>query len=169
MGNSPAGSTHFEVGTSPLGKERSMPTMTADQKRAQAKVGYDAFLASCPSRQLLDQISSKWVAPILAALGSDGPHPGVDRVGEPKPMRYSELSRRLAGVSQKMLTQTLRSLERDGLITRTVTATVPVTVTYELTDLGLSLQQVMHRIKIWAESHMGEVLAHREAHDADVA
>ena len=73
-------------------------------------------------------------------------------------MRYSELSRRLAGVSQKMLTQTLRSLERDGLLTRTVTPTVPVTVTYELTDLGLSLQQLMHGLKDWAESHMGEVL-----------
>ena len=97
---------------------------------------YDAFLAKCPSRQLLDRISDKWVALVLAALGSDGPHhPGADCVGEPRSMRYSELSRRLAGVSQKMLTQTLRSLERDGLITRTVTPTVPVTVTYELTDV----------------------------------
>ena len=52
-----------------------MPTMTAAQKRAQAKVDYDAFLAGCPSRQLLDRISDKWVALILAALGSDGPHP----------------------------------------------------------------------------------------------
>jgi len=146
-----------------------MPTMTADQKRAQAKVGYDAFLASCPSRQLLDQISSKWVALILAALGSDGPHPGVDRVGEPKPMRYSELSRRLAGVSQKMLTQTLRSLERDGLLTRTVTPTVPVTVTYELTGLGLSLHHVMRGIKVWAEAHMDEVHANREEYDIRVA
>jgi len=146
-----------------------MPTMTADQKRAQAKVGYDAFLASCPSRQLLDQISSKWVALILAALGSDGPHPGVDRVGEPKPMRYSELSRRLAGVSQKMLTQTLRSLERDGLVTRTVTPTVPVTVTYELTGLGRSLHHVMRGIKVWAEAHMDEVHANREEYDTRVA
>ena len=80
-------------------------------------------------------------------------------------MRYSELSRRLAGVSQKMLTQTLRSLERDGLVTRTVTPTVPVTVTYELTDLGISLQRVMLALKDWAEAHMGEVLAHREQHD----
>jgi DNA-binding HxlR family transcriptional regulator len=131
-----------------------MATMTAAQKRAQAKVDYDAFLAECPSRRLLDRISDKWVALILAALGSDGP------------MRYSELSRRLAGVSQKMLTQTLRSLERDGLLTRTVTPTVPVTVTYELTDLGLSLQQLMHGLKDWAESHMGEVLANRSQYDA---
>ncbi len=134
-----------------------MPTMTAAQKRSQAKVEYDAFLAGCPSRQLLDRISDKWVALILAALESDD---------EPRSMRYSELSRRLAGVSQKMLTQTLRSLERDGLLTRTVTPTVPVTVTYELTELGLSLQQVMWGFKRWAEAHMDQVLANREAYDA---
>jgi DNA-binding HxlR family transcriptional regulator len=80
-------------------------------------------------------------------------------------MRYSELSRRLAGVSQKMLTQTLRSLERDGLVTRTVTPTVPVTVTYELTDLGLDLQRVMCALKAWAEEHIGDVLTHRENYD----
>jgi DNA-binding HxlR family transcriptional regulator len=143
--------------------------MTAAQQRARARVDYDAFLAGCPSRQLLARISDKWVALILAALGSDGPNPRVDRVGEPRSMRYSELSRRLAGVSQKMLTQTLRSLERDGLLTRTVTPTVPVTVTYELTDLGLSLQQVMGGIKVWAEAHMDQVLANREDYDTRVA
>ena len=84
-------------------------------------------------------------------------------------MRYSELSRRLAGVSQKMLTQTLRSLERDGLLTRTVTPTVPVTVTYELTDLGHSLHNVMRGIKMWAETHMDEVLANREKYDTRLA
>jgi DNA-binding HxlR family transcriptional regulator len=147
-----------------------MPTTTAAQRRAQAKVEYDAFLAKCPSRQLLDRISDKWVALILAALGSDGPHrSGADRAGEPRAMRYSELSHRLAGVSQKMLTQTLRSLERDGLLTRTVTPTVPVTVSYELTTLGLSLQQLMRGVKAWAEVHMDEVLAHREAYDNRVA
>ena len=146
-----------------------MPTRTAAQKRAQAKVDYDAFLAGCPSRQLLDRISDKWVALILAALGSEGPHdPGDDRVGRQRLMRYSEISRRLAGVSQKMLTQTLRSLERDGMLTRTVTPTVPVTVTYELTDLGRSLQDVMYGIKVWAEAHMDEVLANREKHDTRI-
>jgi DNA-binding HxlR family transcriptional regulator len=133
-----------------------MPTMTAAQKRSQAKVQYDAFLAGCPSRQLLDRISDKWVALILAALASDD---------EPRSMRYSELSRRLAGVSQKMLTQTLRSLERDGMLTRTVAPTVPVTVSYELTELGLSLQQVMRGFKEWAEGHMDQVLANRAAYD----
>ena len=127
--------------------------------RQQAKEDYDAFLAGCPSRQLLARISDKWVALILAALGSDEPHS----------MRYSELSRRLAGVSQKMLTQTLRSLERDGLVARTVTPTVPITVTYELTDLGLSLHQLMWAVKGWAEAHMDEVLANRDEYDARTA
>ncbi|WP_449336609.1 winged helix-turn-helix transcriptional regulator [Streptomonospora alba] len=139
--------------------------MTAAQKRAKEKAEYDAFLANCPSRLLLDRISDKWVTLVLAALGSDGPHPGEDRRGDPRAMRYSELSRRLSGVSQKMLTQTLRSLERDGLLTRTVTPTVPVTVTYELTDLGLSLHGVMRGIKGWAEAHMDEVLANRREYD----
>ena len=147
-----------------------MATMTAAQKRAQAKVEYDAFLAACPSRKLLDRISDKWVTLILAALGSDGSHqPGKGCAGEPRAMRYSELLRLLAGVSQKMLTQTLRSLERDGLVTRTATPTVPVTVSYELTDLGLSLHQTMRGIKTWAETHMDDVLANREAHDARAA
>lgn len=146
-----------------------MPTMTAAQKRAQAKIEYDAFLAGCPSRKLLDRISDKWVALVLAALGGNGARPdGGHAADEPRPMRYSELSRQLAGVSQKMLTQTLRSLERDGLVKRTVTPTVPVTVTYELTALGRNLQQLMRGIKVWAETHMDEVLANRADYQARV-
>jgi DNA-binding HxlR family transcriptional regulator len=141
-----------------------MATTTAAQKRAQAKVEYDAFLAVCPSRKLLDRISDKWVALILAALGS-----GPECAGEPRPMRYSELSRLLAGVSQKMLTQTLRSLECDGLLSRTVVPTVPVTVSYELTELGLSLHQMMRGLKTWAETHMDDVLANRAMHDTGTA
>ncbi|MFI7546765.1 winged helix-turn-helix transcriptional regulator [Actinoplanes sp. NPDC049599] len=143
-----------------------MATTTAAQKKAQAKAEYDAFLAACPSRRLLDRIADKWVTLVLAALRSDGPpRPGADCAGAPRPMRYSELARRLAGVSQKMLTQTLRSLERDGLVTRTVTPTVPVTVTYELTDLGLSLHEVVRGLKGWAETHMDDVFAHRATYD----
>ncbi|MFD4366459.1 winged helix-turn-helix transcriptional regulator [Rhodococcus sp. NPDC058521] len=136
-----------------------MPTMTAAQQRARAKADYDAFMADCPSRKLLDRVSDKWVALVLEALGGD----------DSQVMRYSELSRKLAGVSQKMLTQTLRSLERDGLLTRHVTPTVPVTVHYELTELGLSLHQVMREIKAWAEMHMDEVLSNREEYDKQIA
>ena len=139
-----------------------MATTTAAQQRAQAKAEYDAFFAACPSRQLLDRISDKWVALILCALGSGGPGGS----GGPRPMRYSELSRALAGVSQKMLTQTLRSLERDGLVTRDVTPTVPVTVAYALTDLGHSLREVAQGLRVWAQANMGEVLTNRDAYDA---
>lgn len=131
-----------------------MPTMTAAQRRTAAKQEYDAFLADCPSRQLLGRISDKWVGLTIAALHESGT------------LRYSELSRRIAGISQKMLTQTLRSLERDGLVSRTITPTVPVTVEYALTPLGESLQEVMLGIKSWAETHMGEVHAARETYDA---
>lgn len=130
-----------------------MPTMTAAQRRAADKVAYDVFVANCPSRQLLDRLSDKWVTLALLAL-EDGPR------------RYSELSRTMAGVSQKMLTQTLRILERDGLVTRTVTASVPVTVTYEMTDLGRSLHGVVGLLKDWAEGHMDLVLTARDEYDA---
>ncbi len=125
-----------------------MATKTAARRRAEAKAGYDAFLSACPTRQLLDTLSSKWVSLILTAL-ADGPR------------RYSELAARVAGVSQKMLTQTLRTLERDGLITRAVTPQVPIRVDYALTELGESLLPVMTAIKHWAEVHMEDVLAAR--------
>ncbi|RHW28851.1 transcriptional regulator [Nocardioides immobilis] len=130
-----------------------MPTMTASQRRARAKDEFDAFLASCPSRQLLDVVANKWVCLVLAAL-ADGS------------LRHGELRTRIAGVSQKMLTQTLRELERDGLVTRTVTASVPVRVDYELTDLGRDLQQVLQGLKDWAERNMAQILENRAAHAA---
>jgi DNA-binding HxlR family transcriptional regulator len=143
-----------------------MATTTAAQKRAQAKAEHDAFLAACPSRALLDRITDKWVTLVLCALSRGGsPRSGANGPLDPRPMRYSELSRQLAGVSQKMLTQTLRALERDGLVTRTVTPTVPVTVTYQVTDLGLSLHQAVRAVKVWAETRMDEVLANRAAYD----
>lgn len=129
-----------------------MPTRTAAQRREAAKLAYDAYLAECPSRQLLDSLSDKWVTLVVAALG-DGPQ------------RYSDLARHLAGISQKMLTQTLRRLERDGILTREVTPSVPVRVDYELTPLGHDLHALVEQIKQWAESHMDDVLAARASHD----
>lgn len=143
-----------------------MATTRAD-KRAKAKMEYNAFLAVCPSRQLLDRISNKWVVLILCALGGDAARDPNSHVVA-QAMRYSEISRALAGVSQKMLTQTLRSLERDGLLTRTVTPTVPVTVSYAMTPLGLSLYGLTHEMRHWAQHHMPEVLSHRDSYDARV-
>ncbi|KAB2345194.1 helix-turn-helix transcriptional regulator [Actinomadura rudentiformis] len=122
-----------------------------------ADARFDAFAASCPSRRLLDTIGNKWASLVIVALGLEGR------------MRFSELSTRIAGVSQKMLTQTLRGLERDGLLIRTVTPSVPVRVDYELTPLGLSLLDPIRHLKEWAEAHMAEVDKAREEYDRDTA
>ncbi|MEU1518701.1 helix-turn-helix domain-containing protein [Streptomyces sp. NPDC005811] len=129
-----------------------MATTTAVQRREQARVEYDAFLRACPTNQLLDRLSDKWVSLVVAALSAG-------------PMRYSDLSRKIAGVSPKMLTQTLRILERDGLLTRTVTPSVPVRVDYELTSLGSSLAVLLTAVKAWAETHIEEVHGARERYD----
>ncbi len=121
-----------------------MPTRTARQQQEEAKRAYDAFLATCPTRQVLATISDKWFGLVVNALA-------------PGPRRFSELRSEIAGVSQKMLTQTLRSLERDGLVVRTVTAEVPVRVDYELTDLGRSLQEPVMALGLWAINNQSKL------------
>ncbi|NUR84058.1 MAG: helix-turn-helix transcriptional regulator [Nonomuraea sp.] len=130
-----------------------MPTRTAAQRRDEARTAFDAFFAECPSRKLLDRLSDKWVTLVLSALS------GGER-------RYSDLARQIAGVSQKMLTQTLRVLERDGLVARRLTAQVPVRVDYALTPLGESLMPLVAAIKAWAEEHIEDVESARERYDA---
>ena len=102
----------------------------------------------CPSRQVLDRIADKWTALVIEALSGGT-------------LRYSELQRRIGGVSQKMLTQTLRSLERDGLIQRKVYPVVPPMVEYSLTKLGSTLHEPLEAICRWAESHLPELLEAR--------
>ena len=135
-----------------------MPTKTAAQRRAEAAMAYNAFLAECPTRQLLDALTDKWVTLVIAALADAG-----------RPLRFSELARTIAGVSQKMLTQTLRQLERDGFVARTVTLAVPVRVDYELTPLGRDLLPVVRAVKDWAETHFDAVHTAREGYDARAA
>lgn len=118
---------------------------------------FDAFDAHCPSRRLLDTIGDKWASLVIVALGVHGS------------LRYSELSNRIAGVSQKMLTQTLRGLERDGMVSRTVHATVPVRVDYELTALGRTLTAPIAALESWAREHIGDVIAARERYDRGTA
>jgi DNA-binding HxlR family transcriptional regulator len=129
-----------------------VPTKTAAEQRDEARAAYDAFIAACPTHRLLARISDKWVSLLLVAL-ADGPR------------RYNDIARVVASISQKMLTQTLRSLERDGLVSRTVTPSVPVRVDYALTDLGATLLPVMREIKVWAEAHIEEVETARSRYD----
>ena len=131
-------------------------TTTAVQRLEQDKLAYDAFMASCPTRQVMSTIGDKWSALLVNAL-ADGPR------------RHGELARTVAGVSQKMLTQTLRTLERDGLVTRSITPTVPVRVDYELTELGQSLVPVLQQLKHWSETHIEQVLAARESFEERAA
>ena len=104
----------------------------------------DAFNAQCPTRQVLDRIGDKWAVLILILLGEGT-------------LRFNELRRRIDNISQKMLSQTLRSLERDGLISREAFPTVPVTVEYSLTELGRTRAPTVHGMTRWAEAHIGEV------------
>ena len=113
----------------------------------------DPYAADCPSRQVLDRIGDKWTVLIVVAL-ADGPR------------RYSELAGRIERVSQKMLTQTLRGLERDGMVTRTVHASVPPRVDYELTPLGRSLLIPITALEQWATTNMKAIVEARRAHDA---
>lgn len=127
-------------------------SLTADQKRQQNQAAYNAALEGCPARQLLETISSKWVTLVLLEL-AEGPR------------RHGELRRRIPGASQKMLTSTLRMLERDGLVLRHVTASVPVRTDYELSQLGRSLLGVVYGLKDWAESSMHAVESARLGYD----
>lgn len=109
---------------------------------------WNPYAAQCPTRQLLDCISNKWVVLVLGLLVNG-------------PMRFNALRREIDGISQKMLTQTLRGLEGDGLVTRRVFATVPVTVEYELTALGRSLNDAVTPLTEWAINNMSKVNAAR--------
>lgn len=111
---------------------------------------YDVYNASCPTRKALNRIADKWVALIVFLLAE-------------RPHRFGELRRRIDGISQKMLTQTLRNLAQDGLVSRQAFATVPVTVEYSLTPLGRTLIEPLSAIRDWAEAHIEEVLAARQA------
>jgi len=119
-------------------------------------IPWDPYRLDCPSRRLLDRIGDRWTVLIVGAL-------------DPGPQRFSALAARVGGISQKMLTQTLRSLERDGFVTRTVYPEVPPRVEYELTALGRSLQGPLRALEEWAVANMSEVVDREDAYDRDHA
>ena len=109
---------------------------------------YNVYSAACPTRQALDRIADKWTALIVGLLDT-------------RPHRFGELRRAVEGISHKVLTQTLRSLEADGLVARQVLPTRPVTVEYSLTPLGRTLTGPLAAIRDWAEQHIESVLEAR--------
>lgn len=115
--------------------------------------GYDVMAPACPSRTVLRHLTDRWTPLIVANL-------------EPGPLRFGQLREAVGGITAKVLTQTLRSMERDGLVTREVTPSMPPQVTYELTALGHTLTDPILALRDWVNNHAGEVLAAREIYDA---
>ncbi|MGO2139900.1 MAG: winged helix-turn-helix transcriptional regulator [Leucobacter sp.] len=114
---------------------------------------FDPYDPGCPSRQLVDRIGDRWTVLLIGALS----------VG---PARYGELAESVAGISPRMLSQTLKALERDGLVAREAFAEIPPRVVYSLTPSGESLRPVLLAVENWAREHAQTVLDSREAHDA---
>jgi DNA-binding HxlR family transcriptional regulator len=113
---------------------------------------WDPYLRNCPCRGLLDLIANKWTALVIGALAQ-------------RPHRFGELRRRVEGISQKVLTQNLRTLERDGLITRTVYPTTPPSVEYGLTELGVGLGPHLVALDTWSRTNIRQVSKAQAAYD----
>ena len=113
---------------------------------------HDVYDKNCPTRQVLDRIADKYTVLVIVFL-------------QDRPRRFSELQRMITGISQKVLTQTLRSLERDGLLTRTVYPEVPPRVEYALTVLGETLIEPLAALRNWAEGHIEAIVIAQEGYD----
>ncbi|MDF2183096.1 helix-turn-helix domain-containing protein [Neptuniibacter sp. CAU 1671] len=114
---------------------------------------WNVYNQNCPTRMVLDRIADKWTVLIIGALSKET-------------RRFGELKREVDGVSQKMLTQTLRALERDGVVHRKIYPTVPPKVEYSLTELGRTLVDLLEGIAHWSESNIESVLQSQQAYDA---
>jgi DNA-binding HxlR family transcriptional regulator len=117
---------------------------------------YDVYRTDCPSRHVLAILADKWTSLVIVALA-----PGT--------RRFQQLRREIEGVSQKMLTQTLRTLEEDGLVHRVAYPTVPPKVEYSLTPMGRSLTALLAALHEWSEAHVEEIEAARATHVARAA
>ncbi|ORC18902.1 MULTISPECIES: winged helix-turn-helix transcriptional regulator [Rothia] len=114
----------------------------------------DVLSQHCPSRMVLRHLTDRWT-PLIVAVLADG-----------EPVRFKDIKTRVEGISPKVLTETLRSMERDGLVERLVTASVPPRVDYKLTPLGATTVEPLTAVRIWAETHLAEVQANRQRYDS---
>ena len=114
---------------------------------------WDVYRLACPCRDVLDLVANKWTALVIGVLAR-------------RPHRFGELRREVAGITPKVLTQNLRGLERDGLISRTVYATTPPSVEYALTPLGESISGHLIALNDWTAANFDEIRRAREAYDA---
>ena len=117
---------------------------------------FDVLAEACPTRQVINRIGDRWSLLVLYAL-------------ERETMRFQQLRRAVDGVSQKMLTQTLRNLERDGLVARTIVCDRPIAVSYALTPMGADLLPIIAAMKAWTQQHFLEVERQNLRYDAETA
>ena len=128
------------------------PKAARAAKAARGNWPANPYAEDCPTRLVLDRIADKWTVLLLMTLAGG-------------PMRFNALKRRIEGVSQKMLSQTLRQMERDGLVIRTVHPVIPPKVEYRLTDLGFTLAEAFCGVWMWAEKNIDRIEAARAAFD----
>ncbi|RFS83213.1 transcriptional regulator [Actinomadura spongiicola] len=119
-------------------------------------MGLHPHSASCRAREILDRVGDKWSLMVIAMLGE-------------RTRRFTELKRDIDGISQRMLTVTLRGLERDGIVTRTVYPVMPPRVEYSLTPMGATLMEAANTFVAWAESHIDAIDAARAEYDSRAA
>lgn len=115
----------------------------------------DILNVDCPSRTVLRHVTDRWTPMIITVLANH----------DPEPVRFGQIREAVGGISGKVLTETLRSMERDGLVTREVTASIPPRVDYALTPLGHSATAPIDALRHWAESHVTEVENNRQQYD----
>ena len=121
--------------------------------RAKTVPAYNVYSQDCPTRTVLDIVADKWTSLLIVAL-------------VPGTKRFQQLKREIGGITQKMLTQTLRSLERNGLVERRAYATVPPRVEYTLTRLGHTLSETLEALQGWSVAHVQEIQRARKLMDA---
>lgn len=114
---------------------------------------WNVYDPDCPTRRVLDRIADKWTVLVVGALAGGT-------------LRFGQVRREVRGISQKVLTETLRGLERDGIVNRKVYASVPPKVEYSLTPLGRSLGGLVESVREWAETNIEAVLDSQKAHDS---
>jgi DNA-binding HxlR family transcriptional regulator len=133
-------------------KARPRDLISSRKPRA-AQQPADPYSEKCPTRVVLDRIADKWTVLVLGLLSES-------------PLRFNQLRREIGGLTQKMASQTLKGMERDGLVARKVTPTVPIAVEYSITPLGRTLAATVDGLRLWAQAHIGDVIKAQKRYDA---
>jgi DNA-binding HxlR family transcriptional regulator len=133
-------------------KKAQLRDPISPRKPRTAKQAADPYRAQCPTRVVLDRIADKWTVLVLGLLNDN-------------PLRFNEIRRRIEGLTQKMLSQTLKALERDGMVSRKATLAVPICVEYAITPLGRTLAETVDGLRLWAQTHFDEVVKAQKRYD----